>query len=160
MKIKFGSEHNLDNQILLTSISWLRKTPTPFVAYFLLIKKKTGKCNLQLQTKKKSCPLIYEFLDRKRTTKPRFASSFMYLLINLFRSTTEVKIASWFTSVSFMIELVCSRPANLSFFRNTGTFSKLYFSTLVLILRTSLAKHAYKTELILRLIIPHPLKDF
>lgn len=43
--------------------------------------------------KKQPCPLIYEFLDRKLTTKPRFASSSMYFVINLFRSIAKMKTA-------------------------------------------------------------------
>lgn len=59
MKIKFGSEHNLDNQILLTSISWVRKTPTPFVAYFLLRtnKKENRKMQFAITDPKKVMPL-------------------------------------------------------------------------------------------------------
>lgn len=94
---------------------------------------------MQLQTKKNVVPLIYEFLERKLSTKPRSASSFMYLVINLFRSIIKMKIASSFTSVSLLTELVSSRPANLSFFMNTRTFSKLCYSTPVLILKNSLA---------------------
>lgn len=89
--------------------------------------------------KKNVVPLIYEFLERKWSTKPRSASSFMYLVINLLRSIIKMKIASSFTSVSLLTEIVSSRPANLSFFMNTRTFSKLCYSTPVLILKNSLA---------------------
>lgn len=61
MKIQFGSEHNLDDQFLLTSFSWLRKTPTPFVAYFFLkktnIKRKQENATCNYRQKKTAMPL-------------------------------------------------------------------------------------------------------
>lgn len=50
----------------------------------------------QRKIKKKSRPITHEHSDRKRTSKPRFALSFMSIVINLLSNIITLKTASCF----------------------------------------------------------------